>query len=59
MVDTIQGVIRKCINNTTTQFDKLGYIANNFSNYSTTGYKGVRFEQMLNEDGYLTGAGRC
>ena len=58
MADTIQGVIRKCINNTTTQFDKLGYIANNFSNYSTTGYKGVRFEQMINEDGYLTGAVR-
>ncbi len=58
MADTIQGVIRKCINNTTTQFDKLGYIANNFSNYSTNGYKGVRFEQMLNEDGYLTGTVR-
>lgn len=58
MSDTIQGIIRKCINNTTTQFDKLGYVANNFANYSTTGYKGVRFEQMLNEDGYLTGTVR-
>src|SRR5574344_203317 len=58
MADTIQGIIRKCINNTTTQFDKLGYVANNFANYSTTGYKGVRFEQMLNEDGYLTGTVR-
>lgn len=54
-MDTIQGIIRKSINNTTTQFDKLGYVANNFANFSTTGYKGVRFEQMLNEDGYLTG----
>lgn len=54
----LQGVIRKSINNTTTQFDRLGYIANNFANYSTTGYKSVRFEQMLSEDGYLTGAVR-
>ena len=54
----LQGVIRKSINNTTTQFDRLGYIANNFANYSTTGYKAVRFEQMLSEDGSLTGAVR-
>jgi len=52
----LQGIIRKCLNNTTTQFDRLGYVANNFANYSTTGYKNVRFEQMLQEDGYLTGA---
>lgn len=52
----LQGIIRKCLNNTTTQFDRLGYVGNNFANYSTTGYKGVRFEQMLQEDGFLTGA---
>lgn len=52
----LQGVIRKSMNNTTTQFDKLGYVANNFANYSTTGYKAVRFEQMLGQDGYLKGA---
>lgn len=55
-MDNLQGVIRRSINNTTTQFDRLGYIGNNFANYSTTGYKSVRFEQMLNQDGYLTGA---
>lgn len=54
----LKGIIRKSMNNATTQFDRLGYIANNFANYSTTGYKSVRFEQMLNEDGYLTGAVR-
>lgn len=54
----LQGIIRKSVNNTTTQFDKLGYIGNNFANYSTTGYKSVRFEQMLNENGYLTGTVR-
>lgn len=53
---SLQGIVRKSMNNTTTQFDKLGYIANNLANYSTTGYKSVRFEQMLQEDGYLTGA---
>ncbi len=52
----LQGIIRKSINNGLTQFDKMGYISNNFANYSTTGYKSVRFEQMLNENGYLTGA---
>lgn len=55
-MDNLQAIISKSINNTITQFDRLGYIGNNFANYSTTGYKSVRFEQMLNEDGYLTGA---
>ncbi|MDD3436087.1 MAG: flagellar hook basal-body protein [Candidatus Gastranaerophilales bacterium] len=57
-MNNLQGIIRKSINNTTTQFDRLGYIANNLANYSTNGYKNVRFEQMLNENGYLTGAVR-
>lgn len=57
-MNTLQGIIRKSINNTTTQFDKMGYIGNNFSNYSTTGYKAVRFEQILGEDGHLTGVTR-
>lgn len=53
---SMQGIIRKSINNTNTQFDKLGYVANNLANYGTNGYKNVRFEQMLGEDGYLTGS---
>lgn len=57
-MNNLQGIIRKSINNTNLQFDKLGYIGNNFANYSTTGYKNVRFEQMLSEDGYLTGTVR-
>lgn len=55
---TLQGIIRKSVNNATTQFDRLGYVGNNFANYSTNGYKSVRFEQMLNENGTLTGAVR-
>lgn len=54
----LQGIIRKSINNAQVQFDRLGYIADNFANYSTNGYKTVRFEQMLNENGYLSGAVR-
>ncbi len=52
----LQGIIRKSVNNVTNQWDRLGYIANDLANYNTKGYKSVRFEQMLNEDGYLTGA---
>lgn len=52
----LQGIIRKSTNNVLNQWDRLGYVANDLANYNTHGYKSVRFEQMLNEDGYLTGA---
>lgn len=52
----IQGIVTKSINNALTQFERLGYVGDNFANYSTNGYKTVRFEQMLSEDGYLKGA---
>lgn len=55
----MQAVIRKSINNSTLQFERLGYIANNLANYSTVGYKTNRFEQLLREDGYVDGAIRC
>ena len=55
-METLQGIIRKSVNNVTNQWDKLGYVANNLANFNTRGYKAVRFEQMLKEDGYLTGA---
>ncbi len=55
----LQAVIRKSINNTTMQFEKLGYLANNLANYNTIGYKTSRFEQILREDGYVDGAIRC
>lgn len=53
---SMQGIVRKGVNNVTQQFERLGYVANNLSNMNTKGYKSVSFEQMLNEDGYLTGA---
>jgi flagellar basal-body rod protein FlgG len=52
----MQGIIRKGVNNSIQQFEKLGYVANNLSNLNTRGYKNVSFEQMLKEDGYVTGA---
>ena len=50
----MQAIVRKSINNSTVQFEKLGYIANNITNYSTSAYKTNRFEQILREDGTLT-----
>lgn len=55
---TIQGIINKGVVNSELQFEKMGYISTNFANYSTNGYKAVRFEQMLGENGYLTGVER-
>ena len=52
----MQAVIRKNINNTTMQFERLGYIANNLANFNTVAYKTNRFEQILREDGYVDGA---
>lgn len=51
----LQGLIRKNIVNANTQFEKLGYVSSNVSNYNTNAYKPVRFEAILNEDGYLSG----
>lgn len=52
---TFHGLIQKNIVNANLQFEKLGYITNNISNKNTTAYKSVSFEQVLSEDGYLSG----
>ena len=44
---TLQGIINRGIVNAELQFEKMGYISSNVSNYNTNGYKAVRFEQML------------
>lgn len=54
----LQGLIRRGINNTNVQFERLGYISNNIGNLNTTAYKNVRFEQTLDENGYLDGSVR-
>ena len=55
----MQAIVRKNINNATMQFERLGYIANNMTNYSTVAYKTNRFEQLMREDGSVDGAIRC
>lgn len=54
----LQGLIRRGINNTSIQFERLGYISNNIGNLNTTAYKNVRFEQTMDENGYLDGSVR-
>lgn len=55
---TLQGIINRGVVNAEIQFERMGYISTNVSNYNTNGYKAVRFEQMLNENGYLSGVER-
>lgn len=57
-MQNLQGIIRKSTNNVNNQWERLGYIAKDLANMNTRGYKSVRFEQMLQADGYLTGAVR-
>lgn len=52
---TLQGLIRRGIINTSVQFERLGHISNNIGNLNTNAYKSVRFEQLLDENGYLDG----
>lgn len=52
---TIQGIINKGVINAELQFEKMGYVSTNAANYNTNGYKAVRFEQMLDENGLLRG----
>lgn len=54
----LQGIIRRNTINTLHQFEKFGYYAQNVGNMNTHGYKQVRFDDVLNEQGYVTGAPR-
>ena len=42
---SMQGIVRKSVNNSISQFERLGYVANNLANLNTKGYKSVSFEQ--------------
>lgn len=53
-----QAIISKGTNNSLVQFERFGTLAQNLSNIDTNGYKKVTFEQILKEDGCLTGAVR-
>lgn len=54
----LQAIIRKGSNNSISQFERLGYVGNNFANFSTNGYKNIRFEQIMDENGYVSGVER-
>ena len=49
----IQGLISKSVNNVETQIERMGQNTSNAANLNTNGYKSVRFEQILNANGYL------
>lgn len=53
-----QAIISKGTNNALVQFERFGILAHNLSNVDTNGYKKQTFEQILKEDGYLTGSVR-
>lgn len=55
---TVQGIIAKTINNTETQLERLAQVAGNVANINTYAHKAVRFEQIMNENGYLQGVAR-
>ncbi len=54
----LQGLIRRHTVNALTQFERMGYYSENISNWSTNAYKAVRFEEILNENGYAKGVVR-
>jgi flagellar basal-body rod protein FlgG len=57
-MSNIQGIIAKTVNNTMNEFEKLGYLTSSASNYNTTGFKAVRFENVLQDSGRITGVPR-
>lgn len=52
---TLQGIISRSVDNANKQFETLGYLTTNVSNYNTVGYKAQRFENYLMENGRLEG----
>lgn len=54
----LQAIISKSVNNASMQFERLGSLTTNAANYNTYAYKSVRFENFLQENGYIRGAER-
>lgn len=52
----LQGIIRRNVVNTMHQFEKFGYYSQNIGNAYTHGYKAIRFDDVLDEQGYVSGA---
>lgn len=51
----LQGLIRRNTINALTQFERMGYYSENVGNWNTNGYKAVRFEEIMGENGYTRG----
>lgn len=57
-MNNLQGIIARTVNNTTNEFEKLGYLTSSAANYNTNAYKAVRFENILQDSGRITGVPR-
>ncbi|GBF23366.1 flagellar basal-body rod protein FlgG [Candidatus Gastranaerophilus sp. (ex Termes propinquus)] len=50
----LQGIVRRTTLNALNQFEKTGVVTERLSNMNTPGYKAVRFEEVMHEQGYAT-----
>ncbi len=50
----LQGIIRRNVVNAMNQFEKFGYYSQNIGNANTYGYKAMRFDDVLDEQGYVS-----
>jgi len=57
-MNNLQGIISRTVNNTMTEFEKLGYLTTSATNINTNGFKAVRFENVLQEAGKIKGVQR-
>lgn len=58
MAYNLQGIIRKATVNMSCEFDRLAYATQNIANLNTSGYKAVRFEDVIDADGSVHGVER-
>ena len=57
-MNNLQGIVTKIQANMLSQYDRLDYAAQNIANLNTTGYKAVRFEDIIDADGSVYGKER-
>ena len=58
MTHNLQGIITLVQSNMLSQYDRLAYTTQNIANLNTTGYKAVRFEDIIDADGSVHGKER-
>lgn len=57
-MNNLQGIVTKIQANMLSQYDRLDYATQNVANINTTGYKAVRFEDIIDTDGSVYGKER-